>query len=90
MLLIQSFWLVICLKKLISISKRVIAFGFLASKEVQKEGLGNFGLYDRTCSMFCKLFVSHSILAIFLERLGLQWVQKYISAFGGDPSKVTM
>ena len=25
-----------------------------------------------------------------IERLALKWVQKYISAFGGDPSKVTM
>lgn len=25
-----------------------------------------------------------------LERLAMRWVQKYITAFGGDPSKVTM
>jgi hypothetical protein len=25
-----------------------------------------------------------------IERLALQWIQKYISAFGGDPTKVTM
>ena len=24
------------------------------------------------------------------ERLGLKWVQTYITEFGGDPSKVTM
>lgn len=24
------------------------------------------------------------------ERLAFKWVQKYISAFGGDPTKVTM
>lgn len=24
------------------------------------------------------------------ERLALKWIQKYISAFGGDPTKVTM
>ena len=24
------------------------------------------------------------------ERLALRWIQKYISAFGGDPTKVTM
>jgi hypothetical protein len=24
------------------------------------------------------------------ERLGMRWVQKYISEFGGDPSKVMM
>ena len=26
----------------------------------------------------------------FTERLALHWVQQYIHAFGGDPSKVTM
>jgi carboxylesterase type B len=26
----------------------------------------------------------------FTERMALRWVQKYISAFGGDPSQVTM
>ena len=26
----------------------------------------------------------------FTERMALRWVQKYIYAFGGDPSKVTM
>ena len=25
-----------------------------------------------------------------IERIALQWVQKYIRSFGGDPSKVTM
>ena len=25
-----------------------------------------------------------------LEREGLRWVQKHITAFGGDPTKVTM
>ena len=24
------------------------------------------------------------------ERLALRWIQKYITAFGGDPTKVTM
>lgn len=27
---------------------------------------------------------------MLIERLALQWIQKYILAFGGDPSKVTM
>lgn len=27
---------------------------------------------------------------LFAERAALRWVQRYISKFGGDPSKVTM
>jgi carboxylesterase type B len=30
------------------------------------------------------------MLVLFAERLGLKWVQTYITEFGGDPSKVTM
>ena len=26
----------------------------------------------------------------FTERFALRWIQEYICAFGGDPSKVTM
>ncbi|KAF9555946.1 carotenoid ester lipase precursor [Agrocybe pediades] len=54
----------------VAMNYRVSAFGFLASKEVKKERLGNFGLYD--------------------QRVALQWVQKYIRSFGGDPGKVTI
>ena len=64
-----------------------LAFGFLASQEVKDAHLGNLGLRDRE--------MSHSRLIDvltfgFTERLALHWVQKYIHAFGGDPSKVTM
>ncbi|KIM38333.1 hypothetical protein M413DRAFT_30177 [Hebeloma cylindrosporum] len=55
---------------LVSVNYRISAYGFLAGKEIEKEGLGNIGLYD--------------------QRLGLWWIHKYISAFGGDPSKVTI
>ncbi|KAF8264823.1 Alpha/Beta hydrolase protein, partial [Lactarius quietus] len=48
----------------------LLAFGFLASKEVKDARVGNLGLWD--------------------QRLALHWVQKYIHAFGGDPSKVTI
>ncbi|PPQ70409.1 hypothetical protein CVT26_013826 [Gymnopilus dilepis] len=54
----------------VSINYRGSAYGFLASKEVAKEKIGNFGLYD--------------------QLLGLEWVQKYIRSFGGDPSKVVI
>jgi len=60
------------------------AFGFLGGKEVQKAGLGNLGLYDReyTITAYGLAFIGQS------ERLALEWVQKYISTFGGDPERV--
>ncbi|RDW85951.1 hypothetical protein BP5796_04276 [Coleophoma crateriformis] len=54
----------------VAVNYRVGAFGFLAGKEVQAEGVSNLGFYD--------------------QRLGLQWVQDNIAAFGGDPEKVTI
>jgi acetylcholinesterase len=66
----------------------ILAFGFLASQEVKDAGVGNLGLRDRA--------FLHNLLRITtnlkrrLERLALYWVQKYIFAFGGDPTKVTM
>ncbi|KDR70958.1 hypothetical protein GALMADRAFT_271402 [Galerina marginata CBS 339.88] len=54
----------------VSVNYRGSAYGFLAGKEVAKERIGNFGLYD--------------------QRTGIEWVHKYIHAFGGDPTKVTL
>ncbi|KAN0094638.1 Alpha/Beta hydrolase fold [Tylopilus felleus] len=54
----------------VSFNYRMNAFGFLAGKEVQAAGLGNFGLHD--------------------QRFALQWVQKYISLFGGNPNQVVV
>lgn len=45
-------------------------FGFLASSEIQENGVANAGLHD--------------------QRTALQWVQRNIGKFGGDPSKVTI
>jgi acetylcholinesterase len=64
----------------------MIAFGFLASKEVKDAGVGNLGLHDRACSY---RQYGHA-LDHFTERLALSWIQKYIGAFGGDPTKVMM
>ena len=30
------------------------------------------------------------VTSSFIERLAFRWVKKYIRAFGGDPSKVTL
>ena len=65
-----------------------LAFGFLGGKEVKDAGIANAGLYDReSCNRFLTLITNN---VDSLERFALQWVQKYITAFGGDPRKVTM
>lgn len=65
------------------------AFGFLASKEVSQAGVGNLGLQDRESNEdFLWAFLVYTKFAV--ERFALKWIQKYISAFGGDPTKVTM
>ena len=60
-------------------------FGFLGGKEVQEAELGNLGLYDREC-----ICTQAKIRRLFFhsERMALEWVQKYIAVFGGDPEKV--
>jgi hypothetical protein len=59
--------------------------------EVQKAGIANLGLHDR------EYFIPFSTQLFYLlrffffsEREALRWIQKYIGAFGGDPTKVTM
>jgi len=61
------------------------AFGFLQGKEAKAAGLGNIGLRDRESAIVLKVFFHNLIL---LEQFALRWVQKHISAFGGDPKKV--
>ena len=61
-------------------------FGFLGGKEVQQPGLGNLGLYDREYT----LPGENVSVTGRSERMALEWVQKYISVFGGDPEKVIM
>ncbi len=71
------------------LAQRRSAFGFLASKEVKDAGVGNLGLQDRTYLMLRS--ASFCLLALnCAEREALRWVQKYIHAFGGDRSRVTM
>ncbi len=55
---------------------RLSGLGFLASKEVNAAGIGNLGLHDRKF--------------LWIERLALRWIQKYIRHFGGDTKKVTL
>jgi len=64
----------------------------LAGQEVFKDGNGNLGLRDRKSSKPSKIepFKSSALVIPILERLALKWVNKYIGAFGGDTSKVTM
>ena len=69
------------------------AFGFLGGREVKEAGVANLGLYDRA-SYHPAYLTESSWTSLLLwadtERLALRWVQKYISAFGGDPEKVMM
>lgn len=65
-----------------------LAFGFLAGKEVKNAGVANLGLQDRKPVFF--LFKLLALSNVIPERLALRWVQKYVGAFGGDSSKVTM
>jgi hypothetical protein len=67
-------------------------WGLLASKEVKEAGVGNIALHDRTSLLSPPpgVHYAQSHTPILLERLALQWIQKYIRQFGGDPSKVTM
>ena len=68
---------------------RLNGFGFLGGKQVKEAGIGNLGLQDRTLgSLLVDFFFT--IFFYHLERLALHWVQKHISAFGGDPTKVTL
>ncbi|KIK61900.1 hypothetical protein GYMLUDRAFT_243066 [Collybiopsis luxurians FD-317 M1] len=62
----------------VSMNYRLSVFGFLASQEVKDAGVGNLGLRDP------------KIKYLRIEREALRWVQKYIKAFGGDPTKVTI
>ncbi|KAJ7323875.1 Alpha/Beta hydrolase protein [Mycena albidolilacea] len=54
---------------------RLSAFGFLAGREVHAAGVTNLG--------FPPMKIPSEIFA-------LEWVQKYISAFGGDPNRVVI
>ncbi len=66
-----------------------LGFGFLGGKEVQKAGIANAGIFDReSCNQFFNMAINNPVDSS--ERFALQWVQKYIAKFGGDPGKVTM
>lgn len=62
----------------------------MASREVKEAGIGNLGLQDRKRSFVLCTSFSSGLNTITTERFALGWVQKYINAFGGDPTKVTM
>ena len=51
--------------------------------------MGNLGLLDRTPTRVLRGNIS-ILTYLHAEREAFKWVQKYISAFGGDPSKVMM
>ena len=85
----QGFWLVSPFKDPIDKIQiwRISAFGFLASQEVKDAGVGNLGLQDR---MSAHVILTNIPDGSCTEREALRWIQRYIGAFGGDPTKVTM
>lgn len=73
----------------VSMNYRLTGFGFLPGKEVKDAGVGNLGLHDRQL-LLVKQFKQFKYQPQSTERQALRWIQKYISQFGGDPTKVTM
>ena len=65
-----------------------IALGFPGGQEVKDAGIGNLGLRDRGSTQ--SIHELHTNEWTRTERLALRWIQKYIHAFGGDRTKVTM
>jgi hypothetical protein len=66
----------------------ITVFGFLAGQEVKDAGVGNLGLRDR--GYFYRKAEHEVSIHHFSEHLALEWIQKYIRVFGGDPTKVMM
>lgn len=66
--------------------------GFLGGQQVKDAGVGNLGLQDRTFHPIFDLrnFVLALMFLVSPERLALHWIQRYISNFGGDPTRVTL
>lgn len=55
---------------------------------MKEANVTNIGLHDRGFLMLT--LHKRALTQSLAEREALRWVQKYISAFGGDPSKVMM
>jgi acetylcholinesterase len=66
----------------------VLALGFPSGSETREAGVGNLGLNDRASRLRSLSILVWSSSNV--ERLALRWVQQYITAFGGDPTKVML
>lgn len=66
------------------------AFGFLGGQEIADAHAGNIGLRDRESSGSLASILNHVNDPVYAERFAMEWVQKYIHEFGGDPTRVTM
>lgn len=74
----------------------IIAWDPTVSSPADKLGKRARGTWDseivsrRNCFLFDDLEMEHALLPSSAEREALRWIQKYIPAFGGDPSRVTL
>lgn len=68
----------------------MVAFGFLGGREIANAGLGNLGLQDREFVYADAMILLLLLINASIERESFRWIKRHISAFGGDPNKVTM
>ncbi|KAF7335501.1 Carboxylic ester hydrolase [Mycena venus] len=73
----------------VTIQYRLGVFGFLPGAEVKQNGALNAGLRGNLAFVSC-LYLLNLTRIVVDQDFALRWVNKHISKFGGDPSKVVI